>query len=359
MRDVLKKLGGFFFGVLISLIVLEFFLRVYNPIETRLKGYEIVLPVNKQYVIRNSTFPRLDPIIIHNKNSLGFRGEKLPEDLANYLSIIMVGGSTTEEFYLSDDSTWSYLLAQSLKKHFSNVWVNNAGFDGHSTFGHQILLDKYLTKIKPKYIFYLVGLTDIERDNTREDFDSRLLKDNYVNWFDFFGKKSEVANLILNFGRAIKARRLNMGHLTDYLKSSEKLIVSVAAINSELVKQTKYLNAYQVRLVQLIESSRSSGITPVLLTQPLLWGEVTDPTTGYDLGNVKIKENQNGKLYWLILEKYNEVTRAVSREHDVFLIDLAKEMPKDSLYYYDGIHFSKQGAKKIAEIIYNNFQPSF
>lgn len=58
--------------------------------------------------------------------------------LKSYLTIISVGGSTTECFYISDDKTWTHILGMKLKSVFTRVWINNAGLDGHSTFGHII-----------------------------------------------------------------------------------------------------------------------------------------------------------------------------------------------------------------------------
>lgn len=54
------------------------------------------------------------------------------------MTIISVGGSTTECFYISDDKTWTHILGMKLKSVFTRVWINNAGLDGHSTFGHII-----------------------------------------------------------------------------------------------------------------------------------------------------------------------------------------------------------------------------
>ena len=40
------------------------------------------------------------------------------------------------------------------------VWLNNAGLDGHSTFGHEILLRSHIIKLKPDMIIFLTGIND-------------------------------------------------------------------------------------------------------------------------------------------------------------------------------------------------------
>ena len=89
-----------FFIVFVSL---EIILRIYNPFHFRLKGDKIILPVNQVEVIRNEINPRLDKIIINKRNSLGFRGPEKPREFEKALSIITVGGSTTECHFLSDE----------------------------------------------------------------------------------------------------------------------------------------------------------------------------------------------------------------------------------------------------------------
>src|ERR671929_63597 len=61
-------------------------------------------------------------------------------------------------------------LAARLRPEMRGVWVNNAGLDGHSTFGHLLLTRQALVPLHPKAILYLVGLNDMFTDAPR-DFD--------------------------------------------------------------------------------------------------------------------------------------------------------------------------------------------
>lgn len=350
MKVFLKNLTAIFFGLVIAAGILEIFLRIYNPIPMRIKGNDIVLPTNLTYTIKNDKIPQLDPIIKHTKNSLGFRGEEIPENFNDYLSIIVVGGSTAEDYYLSDDKTWPAVLEKKLSKDFPKVWVNNAGFDGHSTFGHQLLLDKYIVKIKPKVVIYLVGVNDIGRKDLNFGFDNKLLKNSYTNWMDFAAKKSELLNFVMNIARAIKARQYGVGHGMIDLRTMEKMNLTDDYMNSELEKQKVFVDGFYNRLSRLIATTKENGMEPILLTQPLLWGNSTDLSTGVNLEDVKIDNIKNGKLYWRIMEMYNDQTRRVAKENGIFVVDLATKMPKDSLYFYDGMHYTNEGAQKIADI---------
>jgi hypothetical protein len=136
LPNILKNLGVFLGGCLVALLVLEVLLRVYNPLEIRFKPDRIVLPVNKHYILNNvGKFTKLPPKTRHTNNRLGFRGEPPPRNFGDYLTIITIGGSTTECFYPFDGQTWPDLLGRNLAHDFHRVWINNAGLDGATTYG--------------------------------------------------------------------------------------------------------------------------------------------------------------------------------------------------------------------------------
>jgi len=65
----------------------------------------------------------------------------------------------------------------------------------------------------------------------------------------------------------------------------------------------------------------------------------------------------NGKTWWKLLELYNDVTRQVGQEEAVFVIDLARRMGKNSLFFADKVHFTDAGQKSIADIVYHELGP--
>src|SRR5918994_778214 len=138
LRSFLAKALLTVFGVIVALLLLELLLQLYNPLQTRIKGNRIVLTTNKTYHIKNDIIKTLPAEVTVTRNSLGFRGPNPPSDIANHLSLVSIGGSTTQNFFLSDDQTWTARLGEELGKSFSPVWINNAGLDGHSTHGHQV-----------------------------------------------------------------------------------------------------------------------------------------------------------------------------------------------------------------------------
>jgi hypothetical protein len=127
---------------------------------------------------------------------------------------------------------------------------------------------------------------------------------------------------------------------------SEELIRRRVEVN----RRKKAVPAYAERLRTFIAKSRAGGIEPILVTQPVLFGEGTDPTTGVDLGPLVFARVTSAEM-WRVIEIYNDVTRSVGRDQAVHVVDLARLLPKDSAYYYDWMHFTNEGAERVAEIL--------
>jgi len=104
-----------FFQALLVIALAEIALHIYNPLPFRVHGNRIVLPVHQRYRFHNDGASKLDPITIHTKNSLGFRGPDPPTDFAEQLTVLTIGGSTTECLFLSDGKTWTDAMARRLQ----------------------------------------------------------------------------------------------------------------------------------------------------------------------------------------------------------------------------------------------------
>ncbi len=352
-------------GFIVSFFIVEGILRIYNPIDFRVRGDKIILPANNKYIINRHNsqeeHSKFDETIIHTKNSLGFRGEDPPANFSEYLTIITVGGSTTECTFLSDGKTWTDVLGKKLEKHFKKLWINNAGFDGHSTFGHMILMEDYIIKLKPNMVLFLVGANDQGMKNFSENDREYIRKGIYFRSFKIFLKSmanhSEVFSLGLNMYRYYKAKKIGVEHqelnFETFRNVDLKSYVTeeVKKIQKETIKDYKenYLKGFEKRLKGIVEISKNNNIIPVLITQPTLYGDFVDDVTNIDFKFTRFN--------WELLELYDDITRKVGIEENILVIDLAKEMPKSTRYYYDWFHFTNEGAEKVAEIIYNKLYP--
>ena len=351
------------FGTVLAVILLECLLRVYNPIQTRVKGNRIVLPANTQVRFPNKVIKQLDPIITVTYNSLGFRGPEPPRDFGNSLTIVVVGSSTAECFMLSDGETWPDKLSTLLSRSFHDVWVGNAGKDGHSTIAHVILMDDIIAGLHPKMVLFLVGEADVARDRMgrfeAENIKGGLRFDSGKLFLQSLSAHSEIAAAVVALYRSLTAFQAGLVHSNIDLRAAGEIAIPRDRVREYVATYAKpyYLNAYEARLKHLIDSARNAGALPVFITQPSLAGPAVDDVTKVDLARVKYMEGISGEMAWELLEAYNDVTRRVAHENGVPLIDLAQQMPKSSRYFYDFYHFTNQGAQVSADIIYRSLCP--
>lgn len=351
---MIKNLKALFFGLIVALVLCEIVLRIYNPFSTYTKQGKLVLPANQKTVFQNKWIAQLDKEIYYSRNALGFRGPAPTDSISKLNSIISIGGSTTECKFLSDSTTWPFLLGEALKDSIPDVWLNNAGIDGHSTFGHLHLLKEYVLKLKPKYILLLTGVNDVETEQP-ESFD--LMNDNRVHYNSFkqFFKsvlnKTEIGSTFFQFYAIRLAYKKGLIHKEVDFKHLPDTTFSAAYMQETVTKQKPYLSGYQTRLQEIITLCKANNIKPVLLTQPSLYGAYTDSTTGIKMDTKYFGDNSsmNNLLQEQVLEEYNHVVRSFANQATV--IDLSKLMPKNTAYYYDFIHFNKAGAKKVAAIV--------
>lgn len=371
MRYALILAALWLVAIVGAIVVLEIALRIYTPFEVVVRGDRIVLPANREMVIENRPGNRsfrssawisakLDPVIVHKKNSLGFRGPEPPTRFEDHLTIVTVGGSTTECTYLSDGKTWPDRLGAVLSTTFPDVWINNAGMDGHSTYGHTVLMEDHVAALRPKVTLFLIGINDLHASQPLEA-DRRVQRA-----VDFASAKrllvsaanySQLVAVALNLYRHSRAELVGFDYNPDFDLEAIPARPLPDTRRQEAVEwYLRRLPAYRERVANLIAISRRAGIEPVLLTQPVLYGSGTDDVLGVDLRRIAVSD-VNGEVGWEVLEKYNDVTRAIGELEGVFVIDLAARLPKSSRYYYDFFHYTNEGAEMVAAIVHESLCP--
>jgi lysophospholipase L1-like esterase len=348
MRRIVRKSGYVIFLLVFTFIALEIILRIYNPFSYRIKGDKVILPANQVYYYKNDKIGLLDKEIRVQYNSLGFQGPEKPANYDSCLSIVTVGGSTTACMYISTPGTWPSLLSNELSASFNNLWLNNAGRDGHSSFGHMFMLRDHLLKLQPRVIIFLTGINDVDRTDLgiHEDSSARSFK-------QFAMRNSEVLNIAVAYLRNRKA--LSLGLLTEFadfrVKKNDTLELSQDTILRALQFQQPMVQGYERRMRALIDTCVAHNIKPVLMTQPMLCGIGIDSATGMNIGKVRIVPGVNGELWSRKLDLYNQTLKRLAKEYNILCIDLAAMMPKSTLYYYDYVHYTNKGAQKLVELI--------
>jgi hypothetical protein len=352
IKKILKNFIAILFGIFLALIIVEIVLRIWHPFVYTVRGDKIILPANIKVRMKNLWVKKLDDTIVYSRNSIGLRGDSWPAHPEKYTTVITVGGSTTECKFLSDPKTWPEQLKFDLKKQYPNIRLNNAGLDGHSTFGHLVLLKDYIIRLHPNYILFLTGINDVELDGPA-DLDDQDIRGIHGHSVKFFLKSlvnySETGTLLLSLYRNYLAYRKGLVHKERDPTQLPMGITDSLTRKNKMAFQHNYLSSYSRRLKELAAESVLNNIKPIFITQPALFGDVVDSTTGIFMGN-RMLDGYDCATDWQVLELYNDEVRKL-RTDGISVIDLATAMPKDSKYFYDFMHYTNGGAEKVASIL--------
>ncbi len=369
MKKSIYPLLFIFISLIISLVICEISLRLLYRNNPRY----CVHPPHFHTILKPlaGILPGVDDDAHFYTNSMGIRGDEF-DDNQQY-RILTMGGSTTECFYLDQTEAWPYLLEERLNGlEICNLWIGNIGASGKNTRDH-IMHMKYLLPQYPKIdaIIVLTGLNDfISRLEKGEDYDPEYLnktgseKDQIMHAFSVYPFKKEKPfyknTAIWELLRRAKYRFFRMRYVQDeagqwYITERKKRKRALKILN-DLPDLTLALEEYERNINTIIDIARERSIRLIFLTQPCLWKP--DATRQEkDLCWLGWKGGKRSVYYSLEvlskgMERYNDKLVEICKSHGVEYIEMARLLPKDTTVFYDDTHFSENGARMVAGIIF-------
>ncbi len=356
-----KKLRIFFYNLLfffIFLIIIECFFGDWFKIQN---WNDTLRSERSKKTFYSVKFKQSKYNFFYQENSLGFRGDEInPEKL----KILMMGGSTVNQRFTPENLTIVGRLNEFLEKDDIDLKIYNGGIDGQSTIGLITNFTKWFPNIdnfKPKIILYYIGINErayYDYNPNPENFTtgefitnhvSDKMKENsikerfldYVKNNSFFLNKSKIIQLKYFPNISKKEKDYSSFKMEYNLNSNNlnKLFINQNEADkihsySELKKNNyDYYKSLYDRLNYLINITKKIDATPILITQVMLDGQATD------------------FMYYT-----NQIIRQFCKENSVKLVDLAKIINFELDDFYDDVHTTPKGSKKIAKAIYPNIK---
>jgi len=351
--------------VLFSLVLCEIILRSISNHQ-----YFIWPPNLKQYFLpKSSIFPGINDTSFFKVNSIGYRSHEKND--TSLINIIVLGGSTTECLYLSQNLTWPSLLEKQLNKNYGNKYqIFNGGRSGLNSNHHLIQLQKLLKNNNwIDVIIVLEGINDLQyalslgNNYTKEDaqtiYDESFMVSPINDKLPFY-KRSYLFMYLSKLKRAVLSYNLGQDpYGYEYIKwrynreHASEIIDSMPGLN-------KSLSDFKINNESMIDLTKSYNKRIIFLTQPVVWRD-NMPTSQKELcwfGWIGANQNINNGIYYSFrilnksIEKYNSLLKEICKERNVDCIDLEKALEKDTTTFYDDCHFNKSGADKVAQLVY-------
>lgn len=273
--------------------------------------------------------------VLYRRDRWGFRGAGIEP---SQVTILTVGGSTTNQLYLPEDATWQAVMERELKAKGRDAVIANAGIDGQSTIGHLRAMEDWFPNVpglKPKFVVFYVGLNDVHADGGAVDALQHASK---VKWFRQHSALWQAGTKLMG---AFNARRARLNH---------QRVDFAGAQWTDKPEQPDWkpegyrtIDAYQDRLRRLAERAHAMGAVPVFVTQTRADFKLAD---GKVLGMVE-GDGLNGIDHYRRLTAFNRATREVCEERGLLCLDLAREVTFEAGDFYDYLHNTPQGAARI------------
>ena len=287
---------------------------------------------------------------VYRRDAMGFRGPGV--DPAR-ISILTIGGSTTNQLYLPEEATWQAVLERSLRKAGHEVVVANAGIDGQSTVGMIADLDLWFPNVphlKPRLVLAYVGINDVykvgpARARVVGDEESRqILRDNlrFSSFRSELEQRSALVRLWTTVAGSVQASRARLRHhTTDFSRAPWTDQPAQPVWRADQLEAN--LVAYKDRLVRIAGLIQRLGAVPVFVTQT---------RADYRLDNGRMTgiadaDGPNGVDRGRALARFNAATMEVCRTWHITCLDLAAELRFTEGDFYDYEHNTPRGAEKI------------
>jgi lysophospholipase L1-like esterase len=302
--------------------------------------------VQKPYVIRVDRQGFIMPSRIHDRPDL---------------TIVFLGGSTTECVYVDEDNRFPYLVGRLLERqtHLTVNSYNAARSGNNSLHSLNILLNK-VVNLKPDIVVMMHNINDLailmyeksywntnssrspiqERLPTFKTLVQDLRQDFYlVRDITFPNLSREVKKFFASPGKA---------------KGDEfhKVRGQKITIDQELLVREFALN-----LQTFINICRARGITPVLMTQASRFTDHPDPLIKKLMGNLEADQGITYAEFKSAFDRLNRTILEVGAKNQVLVIDLAGEIPPVRENICDVVHLNDRGSRLVAARIAADLTP--
>ena len=315
------------------------------------------LPRNERRVLDASQFIPGATRVLYTRDSYGFRGPSpgTPERV----DVIVLGGSTTNERFVSDEDTWVARLQENFRTGGRPFVFGNASVDGQTSIGHMAALDHWLTKIpglKPKYALVYIGINDAALGPEElKQFDAMMSPQRSRRFRQYVMNHSALYNMYRSVRGTLRARQAHLMHGTRLVDDAEWRPVAERSDTETLrVDLRPRLDAYGERLVALTKRLQAMGAEPIFVTQRRGDAKIIDGVM-QRLVPRHIKTGP-GDADVQTLSLFNAMTLGHCTRAGIACIDLEGNLEMSEEDFYDGIHTTPSGSKKIADFLYGKLK---
>jgi hypothetical protein len=279
------------------------------------------------------------------------------------ISMVFLGGSTTECRFMDEEQRFPYLTGALLEKKLG-IKINsyNAARSGnHSLHSLDILLNKVMP-IEPQIVVMMHNINDFvillyEKSYWNHNSPRSVIidmNDEIVSNFVKIIRDRYIPNLAAEMhrlGKSVRSlwkSRPQGGNLSDQRDEFAQVRGKKRVIN-----QSELTGQFEMNLQCFIDICKARKIVPVLMTMASRLKATPDKVIAAGIRDAGLDYAEFKGLF----DAFNDAIRRKALKNQVILVDLAKGIPPEREYFYDVVHHNPKGSVKAAEIISEQLQP--
>lgn len=320
-----------------------------------LRGDFITLPqqMNTTIDVRTADLPGMPPGLRHiTTDEKGFRVNPRIDYRAKHgLRICAIGGSTTEDILLDDESTWTHRVQGGIAKQGKSVEIINTGVSGLRAANHLATL-KVVAQLEPDLVIFLIGANDW----------AKQIKDRFEHHFwKPVSLRDSALGMVLDGAVLSPMRRRITGrtwsdqaHVVDGLEAlTRKEQVSLNRPVTHMFRPTEVAADYAATLREISSLCKEKRLTCLFMTQPHAYSEATpaDLRSRFWMTPPWATYTLDFESMVHIASLYNEFLKSFAAEEGHPLCDVAPGMEPSPEFFYDDLHFTDEGARRVASLV--------
>jgi lysophospholipase L1-like esterase len=370
-------LKNFFKILIINVCVLALLLLLADIFIGIVYKNNSAVPISSRYIQLREYPPNIDKnieIILENGKKMN---SSIKTDLNGFIAgpnstyeysnidIAFLGGSTTENYFISPNFRFPYLVEEKIKQNFdSNFKIINAGVSGSSIANTNLILYSKIIDLKPSHVFVMHNVNDlvllsktmsywdapsgraIILDRNEKNSTFKISAYSILKWIkdNFF---SNIYRIFKNFFKIDdKFFARNMGGLGDEFSDYRNNFFLSDPAKLKII-ETYFKNG----LNTFINICKANGIQPVLMTQP---NRIENKSKFFMNEFKKWGYNESQlDIFSRAYTRFNQIILEIANENEVHYIDLNAKVPQTDKYIYDSVHLSNEGSALASDIIFN------
>lgn len=260
------------------------------------------------------------------------------------LTIVFLGGSTTECYYVDEENRFPYLVGRIIEKKRS-IKVNsyNGGFCANNTLHSLNILFNKIIPLSPDNVILMHNINDLITLLYEETYWNEHPERSPIVYINSY--KSLFIFIKIVSGKIFPNIYERISRLVYDPQADEWSHIRGKELS---IRKNEILSDFQKSLNSFIQICKIWEIEPVLMTQANQF--LKEP--GKPLNTLFRELNFiNYNEFKVVYDEMNEVIRKTAYNNNVLLIDLDSLVPKETKYFRDIVHYNDTGSVFVSKCI--------